>query len=107
MRLLLRLAPNLCLCAALAACAPGLPDTRETISAAARNAPYPNLEPLDQLLARANAGSSIEDDTDALAARVAGLKARAAALQGRSVFDGADRLRLQRAGARNATRLSQ
>ena len=94
-------------CLILAGCASGLPEIDGTISPAARNAPYPDLEPLDQLLARANAQSSIEDDTDALAARVANLKARAAALQGRSVFDGADRLRLQRAGARNATRLSQ
>jgi len=91
----------------LAACAPGLPEIDRTISPAARDAPYPSLEPLDQLLARANAQSSVEQDTDALAARVASLKARAAALQGRSVFDGADRLRLERAGARNASRLSQ
>lgn len=91
----------------LAGCASGVPEINRTISPAARDAPYPGLEPLDQLLARANAGSSIEADTDRLAARVAGLKARAAALQGRSVFDGADRLRLQRAGARNATRLGQ
>ncbi len=104
---LTRLASNLCLCATLAACATGLPDSRQTISPAARNAPYPNLEPLDQLLARANTGSSIEGDTEALAARVASLKARATALTGRSVVDGADRLRLQQAGARNATRLGR
>ncbi len=95
------------LCLILAACASGLPDIDSTISPAASDAPFPSLEPLDQLLARANGQSSIEDDTEALAARVASLKARAAALQGRSVFDGADRLRLERAGARNASRLSQ
>ena len=62
--------------------------------AAARNADDPNLQPLPDLIARSSAGSTIEVETEALAARVARLKARANALKGRTIIDGATRLRL-------------
>lgn len=80
----------------LAACANDLPDSRDTISAQAQNAPYPKLVPLGPILARSEAGSTVEDQSVALEARVAALKSRANALKGRSIIDGADRLRLLR-----------
>jgi hypothetical protein len=89
---------------ALTACSGMLPETRETISPEALNAPYPSLEPLDALLANAEAGSTIVDQTTLFEARVAALKRRAAALRGRSVFDGATRLKLSQASARNISR---
>jgi len=95
------------LCLIFAGCTPGLPEVDRVMSPAARNAPFPKLQPLDQLLASAEAGSTVTVETQTLAARVARLKARAATLQGRSVIDAAERLRLQRAGARNVTRLTQ
>lgn len=90
---------------ALAACANDLPLSRDTISQAAQDAPYPALLPLDELLAEAEAGSTITDDTETLTRRLAALKARAAALRNRSIVDGATRLRLIKAGERNAARL--
>lgn len=77
-----------------AACAPDLPNANSTISTAALDAPYPTLEPLPGLLARTEAGSTIEKEADALAARVARLKSRASAIRGRSVIDGQTRLKL-------------
>lgn len=88
----------------LVACSPKIPDASQRISDAAKRAPYPQLEPLDALLARSEAGSDIVVQTEALSARVLRLKARAAALRGRSIVDGATRLRLQQAAARNAER---
>ncbi|SDX11403.1 hypothetical protein [Litoreibacter albidus] len=80
--------------AQLCACTANLPAIDDTIGAAARNADYPNLQPLPDLIARSSAGSTIEVETEALAARVARLKARANALKGRTIIDGATRLRL-------------
>lgn len=88
----------------MAACSQQLPNTRDTISPAALNAPYPKLVPLDGLLAKAEAGTSIVADTTSLEGRVARLKARASALKGRSIVDGATRLKLLDASARNAAR---
>lgn len=82
---------------ALAACTAELPDVNTTISAAARNADFPTLEPLPDLIARSEAGSSIAVQTEALEGRVARLNARAAALRGRTVIDGATRLKLTNA----------
>jgi hypothetical protein len=76
------------------ACTANLPAIDDTISEAARNADYPALQPLPGLIARSLAGSTIDVQTDALASRVARLKARARALKGRSIVDGATRLRL-------------
>ncbi|SHF18345.1 hypothetical protein SAMN05444273_104215 [Litoreibacter ascidiaceicola] len=78
----------------LSACTANLPAIDDTISQEARNADYPALQPLPELISRASAGSTIEVQTEALAARVARLKARARALKGRSIIDGATRLRL-------------
>ncbi|SFR41890.1 hypothetical protein [Litoreibacter janthinus] len=80
--------------ALLSACTAHLPAIDATISEEARKADYPTLNPLPDLIARSEAGSTIEVETEALAARVARLKARARALKGRSIIDGATRLRL-------------
>jgi len=79
---------------ALSACTANLPAIDDTIAEAARKADYPTLQPLPDLIARSSAGSTIEVETDALSARVARLKARASALKGRTIIDGATRLRL-------------
>ena len=89
----------------LSACAADLPQSRDTISQAALDAPYPKLLPLNALLNSAEEGSSVVDETEELSKRLAALKARAAALRNRSVFDGATRLKLIEAGRRNAARL--
>lgn len=78
----------------LSACTANLPDIDATISAAARNADYPTLHPLPDLISQSEAGSTIEVQTQALAGRVARLKARARALKGRSIIDGATRIKL-------------
>ncbi len=85
--------------ATLAGCARHLPSADSTISNAALDAPFPTLEHLPTLLAQADAGSTIEVEAEALAARVARLKARANALRGRSVVDGQTRLKLASAVA--------
>ena len=89
---------------ALASCAQDLPDLRGSISPQAQNAAYPNLVPLEPLLARSQQGSEIVDQTARLKARVAALKQRAAALKGRTVVDGATRLKLLQASQRAAER---
>ncbi|MEP3346432.1 MAG: hypothetical protein ABJN34_15375 [Litoreibacter sp.] len=78
----------------LGACTAHLPAIDDTIDEAARNADYPSLQPLPDLIKRSSAGSTIEAETDALANRVARLKARASALKGRTIIDGATRLKL-------------
>ncbi|RLJ59329.1 hypothetical protein BCF46_1477 [Litoreibacter meonggei] len=78
----------------LSACTANLPDIDSTISKSARNADYPALQPLPDLIARSEAGSTIVVQTEILEGRVARLKARARALKGRSIIDGATRLRL-------------
>lgn len=82
------------LLAVLSACTDNLPSVDATISPEARAADYPALVPLPDLIARSQTDSTIEVETERLAARVARLKARARALQGRSIIDGATRLRL-------------
>ncbi|MEM9583376.1 MAG: hypothetical protein AAGA08_09710 [Pseudomonadota bacterium] len=88
----------------LSACAQIQPERGDAISQAALNAPYPALVPIDGLLAKAEAGSTVEAQTDGFQARVARLKQRAAALSGRSIVDGASRLKLIEAANRNAAR---
>lgn len=87
------------LLSSLVACSPNLPSVDETISANARQAPFPELVSLPALLDEADRGSKIEAEADALAARVARLKARATALRGRSIVDGQTRLKLVQAVA--------
>ena len=78
----------------LSACTANLPDFDGAISDRARDADYPTLDPLPDLIARADADSTVVVQTQALEARVARLKARARALSGRSVIDGATRIKL-------------
>jgi len=84
---------------ALAACTANLPDIDATISERARAADYPTLQPLPDLITRSEAGSSVVVETASLNARVARLKARARALKGRTIIDGATRLKLINAAA--------
>ena len=78
----------------LTACTEHLPDIESTISKAARDADYPTLQPLPELISRSEAGSTVAVETEALERRVAALNVRARALKGRSIIDGATRLRL-------------
>ena len=89
---------------ALTACSKDLPELRKTISAEAQDAPYPELAPLGGLLARSEAGTTIVKQTESFEARVAFLKRKANALKGRTIIDGATRLKLLEASRRNALR---
>ncbi len=100
----MRLTLSLLLMITVAACTQDLPNSRNTISQAALDAPYPELVPLEGLLAKAEAGSTVVAQTQSFERRVARLKQRAAALKGRSIVDGATRLRLLQAADRNAAR---
>ena len=88
---------------ALAGCAtPPALDGR--ISAAAAAAPYPTLQPLAPLLARASAPPRITPQTTGRTqGAAAGLRDRAAALRG-PVVDGATRTRMNQGVARAALR---
>jgi len=77
----------------LAACANDLPDTDRTISTSAQNAPFPELVPIDGLLAKASSGSQIKAATSDLQARAARLRQKANALRGRTIIDGQDRIK--------------
>ncbi len=88
------------ICLIVAGCTQNIPGDNVPISAAARAAEFPQLDPLDTLLATARAPSDSQARGDDLDARVARLKARAAALRGRDIFEGQERLRLLRATQR-------
>ena len=93
----------LILCLLLGGCADA-PSLDGRISAAAAAAPYPTLQPLVPLLARAAAPGRITPQTTSAAqGEAAGLRARAAALRG-PVIDAATRARMQRGIARAALR---
>jgi len=64
--------------AVLSACA-DFPQLDSAVSADARNAPYPTMQPIDDLL-----GISIDADTDELDAATKSLRARATALKRRA-----------------------
>lgn len=89
---------SLILLLALSACAT-FPELDASIDDAARAAPYPELVPLQPILARANAlgttGRITPASEQAFDARVAGLRARAARLRG-PVVDAATRARMRR-----------
>lgn len=76
------------------------PALEGTIGAAARDAPYPALTPLAQLLARADAAAAgpaaFSSDPALLAARLRDLRRRAAALRG-PVIDAATMRRISAA----------
>jgi len=95
----MRILLTMSLVCATCACSPELPSADETIGQDARNAPFPKLAPLGQLLADADSGSKVEFEARSISDRVANLKARAAALQRRSVIDEQTRQRLRRAVA--------
>lgn len=75
-------------------CSPDIPNASDTISAEARRAPYPELVYLPKLLQDSERESKIEQEVTALGDRVAGLRAKANALRGRSVIDGQTRIKL-------------
>ncbi|MEM9432773.1 MAG: hypothetical protein AAGA12_02535 [Pseudomonadota bacterium] len=78
----------------LMACSTDLPKADATISAQARAAALPSLLPIDSFIdASVLEGTQIELDSVAVQARIRALRARAAALQGRDIYEGQDRLR--------------
>jgi hypothetical protein len=77
----------------LTACADHLPETDRTISSSAQKAAFPELKPIDGLLAKAQNGSRIESATADIQARASRLRQKAAALRGRTIIDGQDRLK--------------
>ena len=95
---------TIALAVSVSGCAQDLPELRGSISPEAQNAPYPQLVPLDALVARSKAGTTVAAETAGLEGRLARLKRKAAALKGRSVLDGATRLKLLQASRRAAAR---
>lgn len=80
---------------ALAACSP-FPELDETIDAATEAADFPELVPLEPILAEAAAGSNRDPQTKSnLDARAAALRSRAARLR-TSVVDEESKARMQR-----------
>lgn len=73
----------LALCLTLCACI-DIPEVDGTVAPELEGVPYPDLVPLDPLLARAiPTGVDQEETTQTLESRVAALKARGRALQNR------------------------
>lgn len=87
----------LVLISALAGCSE-FPELSQAVSARARNAAYPQILPLDQLLASLPA-TAPGRETGTLAARAAALRARARQMAG-PVVDATTRTRMQAALAR-------
>jgi len=82
------------LAAALSACTQ-FPELDVTVPASAKNAPFPELKPLEPLLAPGSRLASDNAQTEAtLAARVAALRTRAAGLRG-NVIDPQTRTRMR------------
>ena len=99
-----RLIATFAMIAACAGCA-DIPQVGGTDAAAARNAPYPDLAPLESILnAVENTPKRITPASiDQTQNRAARLRARAAALRG-PVVDAATRARMRAASARAALR---
>lgn len=70
-----------------------IPDLDGALSDAARDAPYPDLLPVEELNARVSAPRITPETASGIEARVASLKARAAQLRG-SVIDSPTRERM-------------
>jgi len=83
----------------LAGCS-NFPELDAAITPTARQAGYPSLMPLDQLIAGAEQVQITEQTLTTLQGRVNGLNARAARLR-RPVIDSATRARMQAAMARH------
>ena len=88
------------LIAALAGCAQ-FPELDAATSATARDAPYPDLIPVEDIMAQVPQDRITPDTASGLSARVAALRARAARLRG-SVIDSPTRARM-RAGVDGTT----
>lgn len=80
----------------LAACTQ-FPELDSRTTRAPSNAPYPNLAPIDELLAGLPAPERGERIAQGLAGRAAALRARAARLRSRPVIDQTTRSRFQAA----------
>jgi len=91
----------LCFSFGLTGCAE-FPELESAISDRGRAAGYPALLPMEDLLARANAPTRLDETTGAgLAARAAALRARADRLRRMPVVDAAARRRMLAAVARH------
>ncbi len=91
----MRCATALVLGLALTACSQ-FPELDATVPADGKDVDYPQLVPLEPLLARAETDISDTDQTEAtVSARVAALRARASRLRG-TVIDAETRARMQR-----------
>lgn len=84
---------------AMAGCSE-FPELDAAISPTARQAAYPSLKPMDQLIAGAAEVQITQQTTANLQGRVGGLNARAARLRG-PVIDSATRARMRAAMARH------
>lgn len=71
------------------------PELEDTVSEEARNAPYMSLEPVENLRAGVPENRIEDTDTEAMEARIARLRTRAARLSG-SVVDSRTRSRMSR-----------
>lgn len=90
----MRAAPYL-LCLALCACTQ-FPELDGTVTPDLENADFPDLVPLEPLLARTQpVVANPVQTTQALEARLSALRARARVLQGRSIVDSDTRARLR------------
>ncbi|WP_456386903.1 hypothetical protein [Profundibacter sp.] len=97
---MLRLINSLALAATLLAGCSDFPELDAAITSAARNADYPNLLPIDQLIADAQQVQISPETVTNLEGRISHLNARAARLRG-PVIDGASRARMRAAIARH------
>ncbi len=97
---MLRIIPALALSAALLAGCSDFPELDDAVSPTARKAGFPNLLPIDQLIAGAQEVQITEETVTTLQARIARLNARAARLRG-PVIDAATRARMRAAIARH------
>ncbi len=95
-----RLAAAFAITATMLAGCSNFPELDAAITPAARQAGYPSLMPLDQLVAGAEEVQITEETIATLQGRVSGLKGRAARLRG-PVIDSATRARMQAAIARH------
>ena len=76
----------LVICAGVSACTKDLPEIDDTISKAAQDQPIPTLLQIDTFLEPGITDSTpIEEDTQALEARVEALRRKAQALKGRDI----------------------
>ena len=97
---MLRLSAAFAITATVLAGCSDFPELDAAITPAARQAGYPSLMPIDQLIAGAQDVQITEETTTTLQGRVSRLKGRAARLRG-PVIDGPTRARMRAAIARH------